>query len=124
VVIEDDPDIGETMNYALSRAGFYVLVAERGGLGFDAACRGADLVVVDLNLPDVDGLEICRMLRRRLVSMKTPILIASARSEERDLALGREAGADDYLVKPFSLRDLVQRCRALIQRRFSPLEPS
>ena len=101
VVIEDDRDIADAMSYALDRAGFSVRVARTGEEGLDAVRKGADLVLLDLNLPGMDGLEVCRMLRRQPGSTHTPILIVSARGEEVDRVLGLEMGADDYLVKPF-----------------------
>jgi DNA-binding response OmpR family regulator len=116
VVIEDDTDIGEAVSYSLRRAGFSVRVAATGKEGFHAVCRGADLVVLDLNLPDEDGLDLCRRLRARPGSIHTPILVASARGTQSDRAMGLAAGADDYLVKPYSMRDLVLRCRATMRR--------
>jgi two-component system phosphate regulon response regulator PhoB len=115
VVIEDDGDIGEALSYSLRRAGFHVRVAVTGKQGFYAVCRGADLVILDLNLPDEDGLEVCLRLRRRPGSIRTPILVASARGTPNDRALALAAGADDYLVKPYSMRDLVLRCRATMR---------
>jgi len=116
VLIEDDPDIQEVISYSLTQAGFSVRIAGSAKNGLDAACRGADLVLLDLNLPDGDGLEICRHLRRRSASSSTPILIISARSDAADKDRGREAGATDYLVKPFSLKELVSRCRTHVRR--------
>ena len=116
VVIEDDRDIAEAMSYTLDRAGFAVRVARTGEEGLDAVRKGADLVLLDLNLPGMDGLEVCRMLRRQPGSTHTPILIVSARGEEVDRVLGLEMGADDYLVKPFSMRELVARCRVGLRR--------
>ena len=116
VLIEDDPDIQEIINYSLTQAGFSVRITDSARDGLDAACRGADLVLLDLNLPDGDGLEICRHLRRRTASAATPILIISAKSDASDKDRGREAGATDYLVKPFSLKDLISRCRTHVRR--------
>jgi two-component system phosphate regulon response regulator PhoB len=116
VVIEDDRDIADAMSYALDRAGFSVRIARTGEEGLDAVRRGADLVLLDLNLPGMDGLEVCRMLRRLPGSTHTPILIVSARGEEVDRVLGLEMGADDYLVKPFSMKELVARCKVGLRR--------
>jgi len=116
VVIEDDRDIADAMSYALDRAGFSVRVARTGEEGLDAVRKGADLVLLDLNLPGMDGLEVCRMLRRQPGSTRTPILIVSARGEEVDRVLGLEMGADDYLVKPFSMKELVARCKVGLRR--------
>lgn len=116
VVIEDDRDIADAVTYALQRAGFHVRVARTGEEGLDAVRRGADLVLLDLNLPGMDGLEVCRLLRRQPGSTKTPIVIVSARGEEVDRVLGLEMGADDYLVKPFSMKELVARCKVGVRR--------
>lgn len=116
VVIEDDRDIAEAMSYALDRAGFQVRVARTGEEGLDAVRRGADLVLLDISLPGMDGLEVCRLLRRQPGSARTPILIVSARGEEVDRVLGLEMGADDYLVKPFSMREMVARCKVGVRR--------
>lgn len=116
VVIEDDRDIADAVSYALDRAGFSVRVARTGEEGLDAVRKGADLVLLDLNLPGMDGMEVCRMLRRQPGSTHTPILIVSARGEEVDRVLGLEMGADDYLVKPFSMKELVARCKVSLRR--------
>src|SRR6188768_1197185 len=116
VVIEDDRDIADAICYALDRAGFAVRVACTGEEGIQAVRRGADLVLLDLNLPGMDGLEVCRMLRRQPGSTQTPILIVSARGEEVDRVLGLEMGADDYPVKPFSMKELVARCKVSLRR--------
>jgi len=122
VVIEDDRDIADAMSYALDRAGFSVRVARTGEEGLDAVRKGTDLVLLDLNLPGMDGLEVCRMLRRQPGSAHTPILIVSARGEEVDRVLGLEMGADDYLVKPFSMKELVARCKVGLRRLESQAE--
>jgi len=116
VIIEDDRDIADAMSYALDRAGFSVRIARTGEEGLDAVRKGADLVLLDLNLPGMDGMEVCRMLRRQPGSAHTPILIVSARGEEVDRVLGLEMGADDYLVKPFSMKELVARCKVGLRR--------
>lgn len=116
VIIEDDRDIADAMSYALDRAGFSVRIARTGEEGLDAVRRGADLVLLDLNLPGMDGMEVCRLLRRQPGSTHTPILIVSARGEEVDRVLGLEMGADDYLVKPFSMKELVARCKVSLRR--------
>jgi two-component system phosphate regulon response regulator PhoB len=122
VIIEDDRDIADAMSYALDRAGFSVRIARTGEEGLDAVRRGADLVLLDLNLPGMDGMEVCRMLRRQPGSTHTPILIVSARGEEVDRVLGLEMGADDYLVKPFSMKELVARCKVGLRRLESQTE--
>ena len=116
VLIEDDADIGEAISYQLEKVGLSVKVARTGEEGLDAVRRGADLVLLDLNLPGMDGLEVCRMIRKQTTTAHIPIIIVSARNEEVDRVLGLEMGADDYMVKPFSLKELAARCKVALRR--------
>ena len=116
LLIEDDADIAEAIGYQLEKAGLQVRVARTGEEGLEMARRGADLVLLDLNLPGMDGLEVCRLIRRASATARVPIVIVSARAEEADRVLGLEMGADDYVVKPFSLKELAARCRAALRR--------
>jgi DNA-binding response OmpR family regulator len=116
VLIEDDGDIAEAITYQLEKAGLQVRVARTGEEGLEAVRRGADLVLLDLNLPGMDGLEVCRMIRRQPATAHVPIIIVSARADEVDRVLGLEMGADDYVVKPFSLKELAARCRVALRR--------
>ena len=116
LLIEDDSDIAEAIAYQLDKAGFQVRVARTGEEGLEASRRGVDLVLLDLNLPTMDGLEVCRMLRLQNATAHVPVIIVSARSEEMDRLLGLEMGADDYVVKPFSLKELAARCRVALRR--------
>ncbi len=116
VLIEDESDIAEAITYQLEKIGLQVRRARTGEEGLDAVRRGADLVLLDLNLPGMDGLEVCRMIRRQASIAHVPIIIVSARADEVDRVLGLEMGADDYLVKPFSLKELAARCRAALRR--------
>jgi len=116
LLIEDDGDIAEAITYQLEKAGLQVKVAKTGEEGLDAVRRGVDLVLLDLNLPGMDGLEICRMIRRQTTTAHLPIIIVSARADEVDRVLGLEMGADDYVVKPFSLKELAARCRVALRR--------
>jgi DNA-binding response OmpR family regulator len=116
VVIEDDADIAEAIAYQLQKTGMQVRVARTGEEGLDAVRRGADLVLLDLNLPGMDGLEVCRMIRRQQTTAHVPIIIVSARGDEVDRVLGLEMGADDYVVKPFSLKELAARCKVALRR--------
>jgi DNA-binding response OmpR family regulator len=116
LIIEDDADIAEAITYQLEKAGLQVKVARTGEEGLDAARRGADLILLDLNLPGMDGLEVCRMIRRQQATAHVPLIIVSARAEEVDRVLGLEMGADDYVVKPFSMKELAARCRVAIRR--------
>jgi DNA-binding response OmpR family regulator len=116
VLVEDDGDIAEAICYQLERTGFRVRVARTGEEGLEFVRKGADLVLLDLNLPGMDGLEVCRMIRRQQTTAHVPIIIVSARAEEVDRVLGLEMGADDYVVKPFSLKELAARVRAALRR--------
>jgi DNA-binding response OmpR family regulator len=115
VLIEDDADIAEAIAYQLGKDGLRVDIAATGEEGLAAVQRPADLVVLDLNLPGIDGLEVCRLIRVQTSSGRLPIIIVSARGDELDRVLGLELGADDYLVKPFSLKELAARCRAALR---------
>ena len=116
LLIEDDRDIAEAIAYQLEKAGLQVRLAYTGEEGLEAARRGVDLVLLDLNLPNMDGLEVCRLIRRQSATAHVPIIIVSARGEEVDRVLGLEMGADDYVVKPFSLKELAARCRVALRR--------
>ena len=115
LLIEDDRDIAEAMGYQLEKAGLRVRVARTGEEGLEAVRRGVDLVLLDLNLPGMDGLEVCRLIRRQPTTAHVPIIIVSARADEVDRVLGLEMGADDYVVKPFSLKELAARCRIALR---------
>jgi len=116
-LIEDDNDIAFTIRLNLEREGYTVSHYMSGQEGLFAVQRGgADFVILDLNLPDLDGLTICRELRRDPQTQGIPILILTARGSERDRITGLELGADDYLVKPFSVRELVARVAAVWRR--------
>jgi DNA-binding response OmpR family regulator len=116
LLIEDDADIAEAIGYQLEKVGLQVKVARTGEEGLEAVRRGVDLVLLDLNLPGMDGLEVCRMIRRQSTTAHVPIIIVSARADEVDRVLGLEMGADDYVVKPFSLKELAARCRVALRR--------
>lgn len=114
LVVDDEARIREVVQYALEREGYRVSSVDDGNQAVDALTRGAfDLVVLDVMLPGLDGLEVCRRVR---ASSKVPILFLSARSDEIDRVLGLELGGDDYLVKPFSPRELVARVKAVLRR--------
>jgi two-component system phosphate regulon response regulator PhoB len=116
LLIEDDRDIAEAIAYHLESRGLRVRLAYTGEEGLEASRRGVDLILLDLNLPNMDGLELCRLIRRQAVTAHVPIIIVSARAEETDRILGLEMGADDYVVKPFSLKELAARCRVALRR--------
>ncbi len=115
LVVEDDRDIARLLEMHLKDAGYAVIVAGDGIAGFRAASgRRFDLILLDLILPGMDGLELCRKLRER--PDYTPILMLTARSGDIDRILGIETGADDYLAKPFNIRELLARVKAIFRR--------
>ena len=112
LLVEDDDSIAQPLAEGLRREGFSVVCAATGEEALDA--DAPDFVLLDLRLPDVDGFTVCRELRAR---SDVPIIVVSARGEEVDRVVGLELGADDYLVKPFGLRELVARIRAVSRRK-------
>ena len=114
LVIEDEDTLRRALSYNLGRDGFKVLVASDGAEGRDLALTSTpDLVILDLMLPKMDGLDVCRAIRREAT---TPILMLTAKVEEVDRIVGLEVGADDYMTKPFSMRELLARVGALLRR--------
>jgi len=117
LVVEDDPDIAHLVARYLDKAGFQT---EHASTGRDAllaiSARPPDLVILDLMLPQVDGLEVCRIVRADAATSALPIIMLTARAEESERIVGLEVGADDYLAKPFSPNELVARVRALLRR--------
>ncbi len=116
-LIEDDADLAFTVRLNLQREGHTVATFGNGAEALEAVqVGGFDFVILDLNLPDLDGLTICRELRRNPATRAVPILMLTARGSERDRVTGLELGADDYLVKPFSVRELMARVNAVRRR--------
>ncbi len=114
LLVDDDPRLRELVSLALERAGFQVVTASDGQIAVTHATREApDLIVLDIGLPEMDGFEVCRRIRAR---SEVPILFLTARDDEIDRILGLEMGADDYVTKPFSPRELVARVRAILKR--------
>jgi DNA-binding response OmpR family regulator len=114
LVVEDEPSLLETLQYNLLRQGYAVLTARDGLSALDLARKEQpQLVVLDIMLPRLDGLEVCRILRGEA---NVPILMLTARADELDKVVGLEMGADDYMTKPFSMRELLARVRALLRR--------
>ena len=114
LLAEDDPAISEPLARALGREGYDVSVTADGAGALDAVAAGVDLVLLDLGLPDLDGLEVCRRIRAG--GFTAPVLVLTARADEVDLVVGLDAGADDYVTKPFRLAELLARVRALLRR--------
>jgi DNA-binding response OmpR family regulator len=119
LIIEDDADIAESVRYNLENAGFKTSVAANGESGLsmalDAECAPA-VIVLDLMLPGLSGLEICRRLRREEKTRRTPIIMLTAKAAEADRVAGLDVGADDYIGKPFSVKELLARVRAVLRR--------
>ena len=113
LLVEDDPAISETLARAFGREGYEVR-AHGTGKGALAEVADADIIVLDLGLPDIDGLDVARQVRSQ--GLTTPILMLTARSEATDLVVGLDAGADDYVTKPFRLAELLARVRAQVRR--------
>lgn len=118
LLVEDEPDLAHLIKHTLERgAGAEVRIVVAGDLALKAAAaKRADLVILDLNLPVVGGLEVCRILRSRPETRSVPIMMLTARATEDDRIHGLEQGADDYVTKPFSLRELTARVRAILRR--------
>ena len=120
LVIDDEKDLIELVKYSLEKEGFLVKGAADGESGVSLAQRDVpDLVIVDLMLPGIDGLEVCRRLRTDTRSAAIPIIMLTAKSSESDRVVGLELGADDYVTKPFSPRELAARIKAVLRRTSS-----
>lgn len=117
LVVDDDIDVAETVQRTLQRVGYDVRVSYRGAEALKAAReRHPDLVVLDIMMPGMDGIQVCRQLRETAGLSRVPILFLSAKSEVADRLEGFEAGADDYITKPFDLREMELRIKALLRR--------
>lgn len=114
LLVEDDPAISGPLLRTLAREGYAVSLAETGHDALAQMEQGCDLVILDLGLPDMDGLDVARQVRQR--GWVFPVVILTARSEEVDMVVGLDAGADDYVTKPFRLAELLARVRALLRR--------
>jgi DNA-binding response OmpR family regulator len=119
LLVEDEPTLLATIRYNLRREGYEVLTAADGEAALASAASGPDLVILDVLLPKLDGYEVCRRIRRH---SSVPILMLTAKSDEIDRVVGLELGAGDYLTKPFSMRELLARVKALLRRRHLLLE--
>jgi DNA-binding response OmpR family regulator len=117
LVVEDDPDISELVARYLDKAGYTTTRVASGRAALDAVrSKPPDLIVLDIMLPQIDGLEVCRLLRADEKTAAVPIIMLTARADESERIVGLEMGADDYLAKPFSPNELVARVRALLRR--------
>jgi DNA-binding response OmpR family regulator len=119
LIIEDDPDISESLKYNLEREGLSTIVAATGEQGLSEALNERNppmLIMLDLMLPGMSGTELCRRFRREPLTRRTPIIILTAKGSESDRVTGLDLGADDYITKPFSVRELLARVRAVLRR--------
>jgi DNA-binding response OmpR family regulator len=119
LIIEDDADIAESLHYNFKREGFRPVIAESGEKGLRFALdekHPPSLIILDLMLPGMSGMELCRRLRREPLTEKTPIIMLTAKAAEPDRIAGLDIGADDYIVKPFSVKEVVARVRAVLRR--------
>src|ERR1051325_7045626 len=117
LIVDDDADIQRLVSYNLAQAGFEVASADSGRKALESVQKHPpDLIILDLMLPDVDGMEVCRTLRQREDSRRVPIVMLTARGDEIDRVIGFELGADDYVMKPFSPRELVLRVKSIFRR--------
>ena len=118
LIIEDEPDLARTVAYNLGKEGFSTELAATGAAGLQRAIRKPypDLVLLDLMLPDLSGHEVCEQIRSHSANSSVPVIMLTARGEEEDRVKGFEKGADDYVTKPFSVRELTARVRAVLRR--------
>nr|MBA2395017.1 response regulator [Ktedonobacteraceae bacterium] len=115
LVVDDEAVLVETIAYNLEQAGYRVVTASDGNSALEAArSESPDLILLDIMLPGIDGLEVCRQLRKESSTATTPIVMLTAKSDEIDKVVGLEVGADDYVTKPFGRRELLARVRALL----------
>ena len=118
LIVEDDQSLAEIVGYNISQAGFEVITARDGLDGLhQAQIKNPDLIILDLMLPNMDGLEVCRRLRSDPATRHLLVLMLTAKSEETDEVVGFNVGADDYVTKPFSVKVLLERMKALLRRR-------
>ena len=122
LVVDDDPDIRELITWKLSQAGYTTLAASDGEAGLNAAIAGdadgrvPDLILVDWMMPKMTGIEVCRALRDNPVTSQVPVILLTAKAQEAEVERGFAAGVDDYIVKPFSPREMLGRIQAVLAR--------
>ena len=125
LVIDDEKDLLELVRYNLEKEQFDVILAKNGEEGFEIARKHRpDVIILDVMMPGMDGLEVCRKLRAEERTAKVPLIMLTARAAESDRVVGLEMGADDYVTKPFSPRELVARVRAMLRRTARQEEPA
>lgn len=120
LIVEDDPDIAEILRYVLENENLKTRIAHSGEEGLTACLdkhNPPSLILLDLLLPGMSGIELCRRLRRESLTRSTPVIIVSAKAGERDIAATRQLGVDGYIVKPFSVRELIARVNSLLDQQ-------
>jgi len=126
LIIEDDADIAESLHYNFRREGFRTTIAESGEKGLRLALdekTTPSIIILDLMLPGMSGMELCRRLRRESLTEKTPVIMLTAKAAETDKIAGLDTGADDYIVKPFSVKEVIARVRAVLRRSEKDASP-
>jgi phosphate regulon transcriptional regulator PhoB len=117
LIVDDEPDLVELVSYNLKKEGFQVATAPDGGVALEKARKkNYDLIILDLMLPGIQGIELCRILRNDPKTERVPIIMLTAKGDEADRVRGLETGADDYMAKPFSPRELIARVKAVLRR--------
>jgi two-component system, OmpR family, alkaline phosphatase synthesis response regulator PhoP len=117
LIIDDEPELIKILDYNLTKAGYLAVSARDGGTGLEMARKSApDLIILDIMMPGMDGWEVCKKLRQEPATSGTPLLMLTAKAEEGDRVLGLELGADDYVTKPFGVREILARVKALLRR--------
>jgi phosphate regulon transcriptional regulator PhoB len=125
LIVDDEPDTQELIAFNVKNAGYDVITADDGAEALQKARRHLpDLIVLDLMIPELDGLEVCKLLRRDPITQKVPIVMLTAKGSEVDRVLGLELGANDYVTKPFSPRELILRVRNLLQQQTAETKPT
>ncbi len=121
LVVDDEEDIQELINYNLSREGYKIIVAGTGEQALqEAQAKLPDLIILDLMLPGLDGLDVCKILKNHHKTQHIPVIMLTAKGEESDIVTGLEIGADDYITKPFSIKVLIARVRSAFRKKTMP----
>lgn len=124
LVIDDEPDLVKMLDYNLTKADYVVLTAHDGETGLALARKHApDVIILDIMMPGLDGWEVCKKLRQEPATAAIPILMLTSKAEETDRVVGLELGADDYVTKPFSVREVLARVKALLRRAEKSIQP-
>jgi len=118
LIVDDEPDLVETLRFPLEMEGYQVLVADNGEMGLNLARKERpDLIILDLMLPKLDGYKVCRLLKFDERFKEIPVLMVTARTQEKDRLLGKETGADEYITKPFDIEQLLEKVKAYLGRQ-------